>query len=81
LGESLQQLQLNIEQTRTTEAVAEQQFHEWRSRWSKRREQISDRLELLDRQLESLVRGQSSRPQLSLVAAHAHDEPRISSLK
>ena len=81
LGESLLRLQLNLEQTRTTEVVAEEQFDEWRSRWSERREQISQRLELLDRQLETLVQGQPARPQLSLVAAHIHDEPRISLLE
>jgi hypothetical protein len=75
LGESLQRLQLNLEEAPSTDMVAEDQFHEWRSRWSQRREQISQRLALLDRQLESLVRGQSARPQLSLVAAHHVDVP------
>jgi hypothetical protein len=73
LGESLQRLQHNLEQTRTTEVVAAEQFDEWRSRWSSRRAQISQRLELLDRQLEALVQGQMSRPQLSLVATQPHE--------
>ena len=81
LGESLLRLQHNLEQTRTTEVVAEEQFHEWRERWSERREQISQRLELLDRQLENLVQSQQSRPQLSLVAVHGHDEAPISLLE
>lgn len=78
LGESLLRLQLNLEQTRTTEDAAEEQFHEWRARWSERREQISQRLELIDRQLETLVQSQQSRPQLSLVAGHGHDEAPLS---
>jgi hypothetical protein len=78
LGESLQRLQLNLDQTRTTEVVAEERFHEWRSRWSARRDQISQRLELLDQQLEMLARGQTSRPQLSLVAAQPHEMPQTS---
>jgi hypothetical protein len=74
LGESLRRLQRNVEQTLTTAAIAEKQFDEWRARWYERREQISQRLELLDRQLQRLIQGEVSRPQLSLVAVHAPDE-------
>lgn len=74
LGESLLRLQLNVEQTRSTESLAEEQFDEWQARWSERRDQISQRLELIDRQLESLVQSQPSRPQLSLVADHGPDD-------
>ncbi|MBI3865620.1 MAG: hypothetical protein HY290_27420 [Planctomycetia bacterium] len=81
LGESLLRLQLHLEQARTTEVAAEEQFDSWRARWSERREQISQRLELIDRQLESLVQSQPTRPQLSLVAGHGPDDGHLSLLE
>jgi len=75
LGESLLRLHHNLDQTRTTVQLAEDQFEQWQARWSDRKEQISRRLELIDRQLESLVQRHQQRPQLSLVAAHAWGEP------
>lgn len=77
LGKSLLRLQSNLEQTRTTETLAEEQFREWRARWSERREQISQRLELIDRQLETLVQSQQTRPRLSVVA-HGHEDTPLS---
>src|SRR5438067_1091539 len=80
LGESLLRLNQNLEQTRTTERIAEDQFHDWQERWSDRKEQISRRLELIDRQLENLVQMHQldnrlqRRPQLSVVTAQGHDD-------
>ena len=74
LGESLLRLQQNLTQSRTAEKSAEDLFHQWQERWSDRREQISRRLELIDRQLESLAHSHQHRPQLSVVAPHVHDE-------
>lgn len=74
LGESLLRLHQNLDQTRTVEQAAEDQFREWQERWSDRKEQISRRLEVIDRQLENLVKLHQHRPQLSVVTAHAHDE-------
>ena len=80
LGESLLRLSQNLEQTRTTERIAEDQFHDWQERWSDRKEQISRRLELIDRQLENLVQMHQldnralHRPQLSVVTAQGHDD-------
>ena len=74
LGESLLRLQQNLNQTRTTAKAAEGEFQQWQERWSDRREQISRRLELIDRQLESLLKDQEPRPQLSVVAAHPHED-------
>jgi hypothetical protein len=68
LAKSLLRLHENLDQTRTTEQLAEHQFHEWQERWSSRRELISRRLELIDKQLETLVKLHQHRPQLSLVA-------------
>lgn len=74
LGESLLRLHQNLDQTRTTEHAAEDQLSQWQERWSDRKEQISRRLELIDRQLESLVQMHQRRPQLSVVAAHGTDD-------
>jgi hypothetical protein len=74
LGESLLRLHQNLDQTRTTENAAEDQLSQWQERWSDRKEQISRRLELIDRQLESLVQMHQRGPQLSVVAAHETDD-------
>jgi hypothetical protein len=74
LGASLVRLMQNLDETRVAENVAEDQLHQWRDRWSERRDQISRRLELLDLQLENLVQHEQGRPQLALVAGHAHDD-------
>lgn len=73
LGESLLRLQHSLEQTRSSERTAEDQFQNWQERWMERREQISRRLELIDRQLEALVQSYRHRPHLSVVA-HSHDD-------
>ncbi len=73
LGESLLRLQHSLEQTRSSERTAEDQFQNWQERWMERREQISRRLELIDRQLEALVQSYQHRPHLSVVA-HSHDD-------
>ena len=67
LGESLLRLQHSLDQTRSSERTADDQFQCWQERWSERREQISRRLELIDRQLEALVQSYQRRPQLSVV--------------
>ena len=77
LGESLLRLHQNLDQTRTTERAAEDQFQQWQERWSDRKEQISRRLELIDRQLENLVQMHQRRPQLSVVASHPHDDEQL----
>lgn len=69
VGESLRRLQQNLEQTRQVETVADEQFRVWQERWSARREQIAQRLEMIDSQLEQLSRHNPQRPQLSLVGA------------
>ena len=74
LGASLVRLEQSLDEARATEKAAADQFHEWRDKWSVRRDQISRRLELIDRQLENLVQNEQGRPQLSLVAAHGQDD-------
>jgi hypothetical protein len=74
LGESLLRLHQNLDQTRASDKVAEDQFHDWQERWADRREQISRRLELIDRQLESLVQRHQRRPQLAVVGEPQWDD-------
>ncbi len=78
LGASLVRLMENLDATRNAENAAKDQLQQWQDRWSLRRDQISHRLELLDRQLESLVQTQPDRPQLALVSGHAHDDETLS---
>lgn len=68
VGESLRRLHQHLEQTRTVEQHLENQFETWQEKWSSRREQISQRLTVIDSQLEQLVQSNRPRPQLSLVA-------------
>ena len=67
VGESLRRLQQNIEQTRQTCGKADEQFAAWHDKWSDRRDQITQRLEMIDAQLEQLSRHNRHKPQLSLV--------------
>ena len=67
-------LMQNLEEARTAENAAEDQLQQWQDKWSLRRDQIFRRLELLDRQLESLVQDQQGRPQLALVSGHSHED-------
>jgi hypothetical protein len=69
LGNSLLRLQQNLEESRQTTTLTDEQFQAWQDRWYDRREQIARRLELIDRQLDSLVeRDRAERPQLSVVS-------------
>jgi hypothetical protein len=74
LGESLLRLHQNLDQTRASDRVAEDQFNNWQERWADRREQVARRLELIDRQLESLVQRHQGRPQLAVVGEHQWDD-------
>jgi hypothetical protein len=81
LSDSLLRLHRTLEQSRSTEQSAELQFRQWQERWSSRKEQISRRLELIDKQLERLVQINQVnlhpvRPQLSVVAAPGYEEER-----
>ena len=74
VGESLRRLQQNLEQTRKVESEAEQHFTAWQEKWSNRRDQIAQRLTLIDTQLEQLARDNRQKPQLSLVTSSPDTE-------
>ena len=67
LTETLRRLQQNLDEMHHTDASAEGQFDAWQERWSNHREQIARRLEMIDLQLDALVRNREARPQLTLV--------------
>jgi len=68
IAKSLHRLQASREQTRQADSTAEKQFLAWQEKWSGRREQISQRLSLIDAQLERLVPNTDrDRPQFSVV--------------
>ena len=66
----LQSIQSRAQRQVHQRVVAElDDFQEWQSRWSDRRDQISRQLNLIDEQLDQLIRHNPRRPQLSLVVA------------
>ena len=67
LGESLRRLQSNLNTVRRTRELDEDQFHFWLKGWSKRSNQITTRLEMIDRQLEKIIRHSPATPNLSLI--------------
>lgn len=67
LGQLLSRLHENVAEARDCRNQMEDQFSAWQQRWAARRDQISRRLESIDAQLESLVRGNQPRPRLSVV--------------
>ena len=66
LSESLTRLQKTVQSARSRGSDAQSQFDEWLSRWESGREQIVQRLSLIDSHLEELVQERDRRPQLSL---------------
>ncbi|MGQ0635155.1 MAG: hypothetical protein ACT4QC_11130 [Planctomycetaceae bacterium] len=75
LGETLLRLQQILDRTRASEGAAQGQFAAWQQRWSSRREQVSRRLELIDRQLAALRQEDPEpRPHLSVVGVAPRDE-------
>lgn len=73
IGASLRRLHETLETTGRVETQAADQFAVWQQKWSSRRDQISQRLEVIDSQLEQLVQHHFTRPQLSVVTNG--DEP------
>ncbi len=67
LGQSLIHLHSSIERTRQEQHHVEGQFLEWQENWSNRRDQISERLESIESQLEGLTQTDDSIPRLSIV--------------
>ena len=72
IGASLRRLQHTLESTGRMESQAADQFASWQEKWSSRRDQISQRLSVIDSQLEQLVQHHMRRPQLSVVT-HADE--------
>ena len=67
VGESLRRLHRHLEQCRTAETRFADQFEKWQEKWSDRRDQIAQRLSIIDTQLEELVQSNRQKPHLSLV--------------
>lgn len=67
VGASLRRLHRTLQQTREVEHGVTNQFAQWQEKWSSRKEQIAQRLEIIDRQLEHLVQDHLRRPQLSVL--------------
>ena len=66
LEKSLRRLQENMQLVRRSDNADQERFQTWVSRWSERRSQIAERLELIDTKLEQL--NQVGRPHFTVVA-------------
>lgn len=69
IGASLRRLNSVLESSGRQEEEMADQFSAWQSKWSNRRDQIAQRLAVIDSQLEQLVQNHLRRPQLSVVTA------------
>ena len=71
LGDSLIRLHKNIEQTRQREDQLEEMFENWQLRWSRRRDQIMGRLEMIESHLQEINKPnqEQSAPHLSIVGS------------
>jgi hypothetical protein len=68
IGASLRRLHDTLETTGRVETHVADQFALWQQKWSSRRDQIAQRLEVIDSQLEQLVQHHFRRPQLSVIS-------------
>lgn len=69
LGKSLVRLYQNLAVTKKVDPQREDEFELWQEKWSSRKDQIAQRLALIDLQLEQLVQNnRGDKPLLSLVA-------------
>ena len=71
LGDSLVRLHRELERTRQEECRCDNSFREWQAQWSKRRDLLSRRLQLIDDQLCKVADGESETPRFSLVGIPA----------
>lgn len=70
LGQSLLQLEKNLTAVRQEQQRAEAALTEWRERWLDNRDRISQRLELIETQLDQLAGEPAPQsPQFSIVGA------------
>ena len=69
IGASLRRLNHTLETSGRQEYETADLFASWQEKWSSRRDQISQRLAVIDSQLEQLVQNHIRRPQLSVVTA------------
>ena len=67
LGQSLIHLHCSIEQTRQEQNRVDGQFLAWQEKWSNRHDQIAQRLESIESQLEGITPTNDSLPRLSIV--------------
>lgn len=66
LSESLVRLQRTVQSAQLRNSDAQGQFDEWLSRWEGNRDQISQRLTLIDNHLQELVQQRDRGPRLSV---------------
>ncbi len=88
LGKSLVQIHVCLEQTRQKEQNVDNLFLAWQEKWSSRRDQIAQRLALIESQLDELALKEDRTPRFSVIGmphdAHeqsvVHDSQKMTSL-
>lgn len=79
LGQSLMRLHQTLEQGREAEEGVESLLSNWQKKWSARRDEISNRLELIEKQLDEMGRPMTSAPKLSIVGV-PHDADQMTGM-
>ena len=67
LGDSLIRLHNEVQQTKEQEQQTDDLFEQWQNQWKRRRQQIAERLELIERQLQPLDPTGEEPPRLAVV--------------
>jgi peptidoglycan hydrolase CwlO-like protein len=71
-GESLVRIHHEVERIREDEARRETRFTEWQQQWSKRKQEIARRLEMIEEQMEQMSgETRSPQPRLAIFGAPA----------
>jgi septation ring formation regulator EzrA len=71
IGKSLLKLHRSLERNRRQDEQVETLFEGWQRKWTDHRSRITQRLELIETQLDELADGASSEPKLAVVGALA----------
>jgi hypothetical protein len=77
LGQSLLRLHKTLEQGRIAEEGVESLLSSWQKKWSARRDEIANRLELIEQQLDEMGRPSPAGPRLSIVGVPSDSDQMI----
>ncbi|NOX56866.1 MAG: hypothetical protein GXP27_20980 [Planctomycetes bacterium] len=67
LGDSLIRIHNEVQQAKDQEQRIDDLFEQWQGQWKRRREQIAERLEVIERQLQPVDPSGDQTPRLAVV--------------